>query len=57
MNKIGSLTSFWENVREADLRPLREQALAGIRIAVIGEPGSGRAALADQMRRDPAARP
>lgn len=53
MNKIGSLTSFWENVREADLRPLREQALAGIRIAVIGEPGSGRAALADQMRRDP----
>lgn len=53
MNKIGSITNLWENVREADLRPLRDQALMGIRIAIVGEPGSGRAALADQMRRDP----
>ncbi|MCC7130491.1 MAG: hypothetical protein B6D39_08680 [Anaerolineae bacterium UTCFX2] len=53
MNKIGSLTSLWKNVGEADLRPFRDQALAGVRIAIVGEPGSGRAALADQMRRDP----
>jgi uncharacterized protein (DUF697 family) len=53
VNKINSLTNFWTNVREADLRPLREQALRGVRLAIIGEPGSGRSTLADQMRRDP----
>ena len=53
MNKINSLTNFWTNVREADLRPLRDQALRGIRLAIVGDPGSGRSTLADQMRRDP----
>ena len=53
MNRINTLTSFWANIREADLRPLREQALRGVRLAIIGEPGSGRSTLADQMRRDP----
>lgn len=53
MNKFSTLTNLWENVREADLRPLREQALRGVRIAIVGEPGSGRALLADQLRRDP----
>jgi uncharacterized protein (DUF697 family) len=53
MNRINSLTNLWENVREADLRPLRDQALRGVRIAIIGQPGSGRSTLADQMRRDP----
>ncbi len=53
MNKINSLTNFWTNVREADLRPLREQALRGVRLAIIGEKRSGRSTLADQMRRDP----
>lgn len=53
MNRISSLTNFWENIREADLRPLRKQALRGVRLAIIGAPGSGRSTLADQMRRDP----
>jgi len=53
VNKINSLTNFWTNVREADLRPLRDQALRGIRLAIVGDPGSGRSTLADQMRRDP----
>jgi uncharacterized protein (DUF697 family) len=53
MNKIGSITNLWENVREADLRPLRDQALRGINIAIVGEPGSGGEVLADQLRRDP----
>ena len=53
MNRINSLTNFWANIREADLRPLREQALHGVRLAIIGESGSGRSTLADQMRRDP----
>jgi len=53
MRSFGHLTNLWDNLREADLRPLRDQALHGIDIAIVGEPGSGRAALADQMRRDP----
>jgi uncharacterized protein (DUF697 family) len=53
VNRINSLTNFWTNVREADLRPLREQALRGVRLAIIGEPGSGRSTLAEQMRCDP----
>jgi uncharacterized protein (DUF697 family) len=53
MKSIGHLTNLWDNLREADLRPLRDQALHGIDIAIVGEPGSGRSALADQMRRDP----
>ncbi len=48
-----SLTNFWANIREADLRPLRDQALRGVRLAIVGQPGSGRSTLADQMRRDP----
>jgi uncharacterized protein (DUF697 family) len=36
-----------------DLRPLREQAQRGVRIALVGKPGSGRHALAAQMRSDP----
>jgi uncharacterized protein (DUF697 family) len=53
VNRINSLTSFWANIREADLRPLRDQALRGVRLAIIGQPGSGRSTLAEQMRRDP----
>jgi uncharacterized protein (DUF697 family) len=53
VNRINSLTNFWSNVREADLRPLRDQALRGVRLAIVGAPGSGRSTLADQMRRDP----
>jgi len=53
MNRINSLTNLWENIREADLRPLREQALLGARLAIVGQPGCGRSTLAEQMRRDP----
>ena len=53
MNRISYITSLWETIREADLRPLRDQALRGVRIAIIGQPGSGRSTLAEKMRRDP----
>jgi len=53
MPKISFLTDTWGNIKEVDLRPLREAALAGIRLALVGAPGSGRGTLADQMRRDP----
>ena len=53
MSTVATLTNFWETLKEADLQPLRQQALRGVRIAIIGRPGSGRATLADQMRRAP----
>jgi len=54
MPKISSyLSDTWQTIKEVDLRPIREQALRGVRIAIVGTPGSGRATLADQMRRDP----
>ncbi len=54
MARLTSLSTTWATIREVDLRPLCEQALRVVKIAVVGAPGSGRATLADQMRRDPA---
>lgn len=53
LSKLNALTNLWDNVREADLRPLRVQAQRGVQIAIVGRPGSGRSTLADRMRRDP----
>jgi uncharacterized protein (DUF697 family) len=53
MASISSLTNIWENIKEADLRPLRDEALHGVRISLVGAPGSGRRTLAEAMRRDP----
>ncbi len=54
MSVFPFLTNIWTILKEADLGPLRQSALRGVRIAVIGEPGSGRKTLLDYMRRDPA---
>jgi len=54
MARITYLTDTWEIVKEVDLRPLRQQALRGINITIVGAPDSGRAVLAEQMRCDPA---
>ncbi len=48
------LANTWKLVTEMDLRPLREQVERGVRIVLIGKVGSGRHALAAQMRSDPA---
>jgi uncharacterized protein (DUF697 family) len=50
---VGIPTDIWSTVKEIDLRPHRQQALNGIRIALVGATGSGRHTLAEQMRRDP----
>lgn len=52
MAGVSSLTNIWNTIREIDLRPLREDALRLVKIAIVGMPGSGRARLAEQMRRD-----
>jgi uncharacterized protein (DUF697 family) len=47
-----SFVNIWKTVGEVDLRPIREDALREVRIALVGESGSGRHTLADRMRRD-----
>ena len=53
MAKISAIPNMWETVKEVDLRPLRDQALRVVKVAIVGATGSGRSTLADQMRRDP----
>ena len=53
MNIFSYVTNVWDILKEADLRPLRDQALRGAQIAIVGAPGSGRSTLADQLRQDP----
>jgi uncharacterized protein (DUF697 family) len=47
------IANVWKNVREVDLRPIRDEALREVRLTVIGEPGSGRHTLVEQLRSDP----
>ena len=54
MAKIPFLTDGWSTIKEIDLKPIQQQALDGARLVIVGQPGSGRATLADQMRNDPA---
>jgi uncharacterized protein (DUF697 family) len=53
MASIKDVTNVWKNIREVDLRPLRDAALQPLRVAIVGAPGSGRHTLAMQMRIDP----
>ncbi|HSO26598.1 MAG TPA: zinc ribbon domain-containing protein [Anaerolineales bacterium] len=53
MARINPLNSIWDTVKEVDLRPIRQEALDIVSLILVGEPGSGRAELAEQMRRDP----
>jgi predicted GTPase len=53
MAGMKEVTNVWKNLREVDLRPIREAALKPIKIALVGAPGSGRHTLAGQMRIDP----
>jgi uncharacterized protein (DUF697 family) len=54
MASLKDLTNIWDNVKEIDLRPIREAALRDPSIVLVGAPGSGRHTLAEQMRSDPA---
>lgn len=54
MPGLKDLSSVWKNIKEIDLKPIRDSATHPIRIAIIGAQGAGRHTLADQMRADPA---
>src|SRR5512143_833791 len=47
------LSNVWKNIKEVDLRPIQEEALRPVKLAIVGRPGVGRHTLAAQMRRDP----
>jgi len=53
MARLPFLSDTWNTIKEVDLRPLRQEALRGIKLSIVGDPGSGRSTLANQIRRDP----
>ncbi len=53
MPGIKDLANVWKNLKEVDLRPIRDAALRPVKLVIVGRPGVGRHTLADQMRCDP----
>ncbi len=53
MPGIKDLSNVWKNIKEVDLRPIQEEALRPVKLAIVGRQGVGRHTLAAQMRRDP----
>jgi uncharacterized protein (DUF697 family) len=53
MKNSQGLMNVWKNIQEVDLRPIRAAAEQDVRIALIGQPGSGRHTLAQALRSDP----
>jgi uncharacterized protein (DUF697 family)/ribosomal protein L40E len=51
---LKDISTVWKNIKEIDLKPIRDSATYPLRIAVVGAQGSGRHTLAEQMRTDPA---
>lgn len=54
MAGIKDISSIWNNLKEIDLKPIREAATTPVRITIAGAPGAGKHTLAEQMRIDPA---
>lgn len=53
MAGLKDLGNVWQSIKEMDLRPIREEALQAIHLAIIGRAGTPKQELAWQMRRDP----
>ncbi len=53
MAGITDLANVWNNIKEIDLRPIRDEALQWVKIAIVGASDAERQELAEQMRRDP----
>ena len=54
MAGIKDISSVWKNIKEIDLKPIRDSATHPVRIVLVGAQGTGRHTLAEQMRSDPA---
>ncbi|PWB55663.1 MAG: hypothetical protein C3F13_03025 [Anaerolineales bacterium] len=53
MPGLKDISSVWNNIKEVDLKPIRDSAIYPLRLALVGAEGSGRHALAEQLRTDP----
>jgi len=53
MPGVSDLFNVWKNLKEVDLRPIRDSALRPVKLAIVGRPGAGRHTLAERMRSDP----
>jgi uncharacterized protein (DUF697 family) len=51
---IKDISPVWKNIKEIDLKPIRESATRPVMITLAGAEGSGRHTLAELMRTDPA---
>jgi uncharacterized protein (DUF697 family) len=51
---IKDISTVWKNIKEIDLKPIRDSATYPLRIALVGAQGAGKHTLAEQMRTDPA---
>ncbi|GEM_PF-299800 len=54
MAGISDLSVVWKNIKEIDLKPIRDAAMQPVRITLVGVSGAGKHSLAEQMRSDPA---
>ncbi len=54
MAGLKDISSIWNNIKEIDLKPIRDAATYPLKIAVVGTTGAGKHTLAEQMRSDPA---
>ncbi|MCS7248703.1 MAG: hypothetical protein NZ840_10750 [Anaerolineales bacterium] len=53
MSGLKDLPKVWQSIKEIDLRPIREEALQAVHLAIAGRPDAPKQELAWQMRRDP----
>lgn len=53
MAGLKDLTNVWQSIKEMDLRPIRDEALQEVHLAILGRAATPKQELAWQMRRDP----
>lgn len=53
MSTFSILNLTWQTIKEIDLEPFRNEAMAGVRLAMVGTLGSGRKTLVERLRNDP----
>jgi uncharacterized protein (DUF697 family) len=51
---LKDISSMWNNIKEIDLKPIRDAAIYPLKITLAGAQGVGKHTLAEQMRTDPA---
>jgi len=51
---LKNISSVWMNLKEVDLKPIRDAATHPVKINIAGEAGTGKHTLANQLHTDPA---